>query len=738
MTFNTGNPIGSTDARDLSDNAENFDYLENSTTELTHVDRLGTVRKTRHGMEVEHDAQIAAHETEHDAQMQAFESDFDGRLAGMAFTRVGSFTTGATLTDMRQVLVWEVSQGGDGNEYGWAGTFPKVVAPGTDPTAVAGYVPRTDVVLRQEVAMRRFTSAQAPAQSYYEGELIYLTDVGYVFKFISSRFLISGLAESEITSSDTLHILVSGGGMLQFDDFHKLKAVETKNFARYQAKLRSNSVIAYVSYGDSITYGLNESGGQYPSPYPSVMASHMTYTSRSYWSLTNPAIPGDRAITQYMRTRAATPAGDICTIMLGVNDVQYATNNGAYSTGILNSFDWNVENYTKVMRLFVARELLRGRCVVLLGTTQFMTLGGGDISVMSSTYLARAYDSAAKQVASEFGCAFVDTKRDITQQFGISESLHDGVHPNASFHEIIGKRLAAFFLQIDYKNPLVMRSGGVIIPNVAHNPVLSNQELDVINLFTDGSSPPLLGGVAEPKAVGIRLPYVAAGGIVTIPFYLDEDSVVAFPSINSNGTDYSFDLLLDFGATQPDYPSDLDVLLKDRAYIYSLRHISGNADKNRTTERYSQVYSGCYMHITTRGWHSITFVMGENAGIINLEGIVFDSWQNVKNHDVFGGVSGVAVWSDGVSSTSGFVSSVTKLDIGKYRAEFGVLGGLVLNRYRIDVEVNADYAVNTYRIYSKNNDGFSVEFVQGAGFGADVPLALYDPSSFKLTVLGGR
>ena len=157
MTFNTRNPIGSTDARDLSDNAKNMDYLENSTTELTHPDRLGTVRKTRHGMEVEHDAQIAAHEYEHDAQMQAFESDFDGRLAGMAFTRVGSFTTGATLTDMRQVLVWESSQGGDGHEYGWTGTFPKVVAAGATPATSGGigagaWVDRTQETLRSELA----------------------------------------------------------------------------------------------------------------------------------------------------------------------------------------------------------------------------------------------------------------------------------------------------------------------------------------------------------------------------------------------------------------------------------------------------------------------------------------------------------------------------------------------------------------------------------------------------------
>ena len=167
-TYNTGNPIGSTDSRDRLDNTENMDYLENSTTELTHPDRLGTVRKTRHGMEVQHDAQIAAHESEHDAQisaheaehdnqMQSFENDFDSRLAGMAFTRVGSFTTGATITDMRQVLIWEVSQGGDGHEYGWAGTFPKVVAARATPATSGGigpgaWVDQSDLTLRSQLA----------------------------------------------------------------------------------------------------------------------------------------------------------------------------------------------------------------------------------------------------------------------------------------------------------------------------------------------------------------------------------------------------------------------------------------------------------------------------------------------------------------------------------------------------------------------------------------------------------
>ena len=46
--FNTGNPIGSTDARDLSDNAQNFDNAVNGTG-ATWTDRLGVKRRTFRG-----------------------------------------------------------------------------------------------------------------------------------------------------------------------------------------------------------------------------------------------------------------------------------------------------------------------------------------------------------------------------------------------------------------------------------------------------------------------------------------------------------------------------------------------------------------------------------------------------------------------------------------------------------------------------------------------------------------
>ena len=48
-TYKTGNPIGSTDARDRLDNSENLDLAVNSLSQ-TFVDRLGVTRDTLEGI----------------------------------------------------------------------------------------------------------------------------------------------------------------------------------------------------------------------------------------------------------------------------------------------------------------------------------------------------------------------------------------------------------------------------------------------------------------------------------------------------------------------------------------------------------------------------------------------------------------------------------------------------------------------------------------------------------------
>jgi len=118
MTYNTGNPIGSTDARDRSDNSENLDLAVNSLG-ATFQDRLGVTRST-----------------------------YEGVVQGLSFFNVGTFAVGFTLTNSRQTLTY------DGHEYGWSGVFPKVVSAGSTPTPLGsgGWIDRSDVTLRNELA----------------------------------------------------------------------------------------------------------------------------------------------------------------------------------------------------------------------------------------------------------------------------------------------------------------------------------------------------------------------------------------------------------------------------------------------------------------------------------------------------------------------------------------------------------------------------------------------------------
>jgi len=148
--YNTQNPIESDDVRDMSDNAKNLDLFSNS-SELSFDDRLGIERKTIHGMNSEFDGMIVG-----------MNSEFDAQILNMGFTRVGTFLSGATLTNPRQTLLWDTANGGDGQEYGWSGAFNKVVPPDSTPAstggiAVGAWMSRFDPELRTQVleALRR-------------------------------------------------------------------------------------------------------------------------------------------------------------------------------------------------------------------------------------------------------------------------------------------------------------------------------------------------------------------------------------------------------------------------------------------------------------------------------------------------------------------------------------------------------------------------------------------------------
>ncbi|HKN05533.1 MAG TPA: hypothetical protein VJY31_16525 [Buttiauxella sp.] len=115
-TYNTGNSIGSTDPKDLYDNAQNYDFALNSLTQAIWLDRFGVGRRSWYGLEVMV-AEAAA----------AF---------GIITLSGVSFTTGATV-HLNEALINTANN----TYYKWSGSFPvggKVVPPDSSPDSTGG------------------------------------------------------------------------------------------------------------------------------------------------------------------------------------------------------------------------------------------------------------------------------------------------------------------------------------------------------------------------------------------------------------------------------------------------------------------------------------------------------------------------------------------------------------------------------------------------------------------------
>lgn len=114
-TYNTGNPLGSAAAKDLYDNAQNFDHLSNDQVNESWPDRFGKSRLTWHGME----------------------KRYQEKLSSMGWALIDSFQDGARLTRADEALRWKLPDG-DGEYYRWDGVLPKDVPAGSTPESTGG------------------------------------------------------------------------------------------------------------------------------------------------------------------------------------------------------------------------------------------------------------------------------------------------------------------------------------------------------------------------------------------------------------------------------------------------------------------------------------------------------------------------------------------------------------------------------------------------------------------------
>src|SRR5699024_6873307 len=103
-SYNTGNPIGSKDPRDLYDNAENLDTAVNDVENDTWKDRFGRSRKTMSGMERQFDAAEDYREATFDLTQADKQRRFDNCIACSGYQFLGDYAAGIEITEYNRIV----------------------------------------------------------------------------------------------------------------------------------------------------------------------------------------------------------------------------------------------------------------------------------------------------------------------------------------------------------------------------------------------------------------------------------------------------------------------------------------------------------------------------------------------------------------------------------------------------------------------------------------------------------
>ncbi|WP_353742570.1 hypothetical protein WHX55_10975 [Pseudomonas fluorescens] len=104
MSYNTRNPIGSTDPRDLSDNAKCFDSFANGPA-TTYKDRLGVNRKSIPGMIAEFDSDQSQRDSNFQSAQDERTDQFDRFMESSAYALIGDYGPGLVIERHSQYVM---------------------------------------------------------------------------------------------------------------------------------------------------------------------------------------------------------------------------------------------------------------------------------------------------------------------------------------------------------------------------------------------------------------------------------------------------------------------------------------------------------------------------------------------------------------------------------------------------------------------------------------------------------
>lgn len=183
--YATGNPVGSTDPRDLYDNSENLDSLING-PELSYDDRTGKARRSYAG----------------------FEKSFDQFLASSGYEFLGDYASGIEVTEYNQIIreageFWRAA----------SGTSLPYTTTGTGMPEGGSFVSVGDANIRQDLA----SDSEGSGAS-----LVSMEDGSTVEVAINKRVVrvgsVSEIEGLEAVGGHQVSLSGEGAGVFEFDD----------------------------------------------------------------------------------------------------------------------------------------------------------------------------------------------------------------------------------------------------------------------------------------------------------------------------------------------------------------------------------------------------------------------------------------------------------------------------------------------------------------------------------------
>ena len=359
--------------------------------------------------------------------------------------------TGGTLTQPNQAFLHPAN----GNYYSWGGVFPHVVAAGTDPAVVAGYAPRTDVVLRNEL----LTGALRIRNGFsYLRDIVSVVDYGALggahddtaafqsaiaagggTAFVPYRpdgYTVNAHVYGLIGFGNTLF---KGTGLVSYTDLSKSDG-EYLTCSDIAKRLSDGEDLTIACFGDSTMYGYLVGGAtsdvQDPNNPPASLNRTLAHIYRYSGKVINAGISGSNmndlmkgAVSFETKISSGGVAGDAVVIYcnMGINNCQ--------SNMPIDEFKQNYFDFVSICRR-------RGKVPVIVTPNPINPFLGGD--PRESTQIDM-YAQVMRDVAAATGCDLVDNyywTKQTAKRYTETILVPDGIHPSTDLYKQLGRNLA--------------------------------------------------------------------------------------------------------------------------------------------------------------------------------------------------------------------------------------------------------------------------------------------------------